>query len=151
MDAKASADDMKAISLWQPWASAVVLGIKTIETRGWSTNYRGRLAIHAAKLWKPEQQLFAATEHALGRLPKRIPLGCIVGYVDLVDCRPTELEEASALERILGNFAPGRYAWILAFPVQLDEPVPFRGKQGFFSVPDALIWATHYNTNREMT
>lgn len=39
---------MKAISLWQPWASLVALGVKTIETRSWSTKYRGPLTIHAA-------------------------------------------------------------------------------------------------------
>ena len=32
---------MKAISLWQPWASAVSVGSKRIETRHWSTNHRG--------------------------------------------------------------------------------------------------------------
>lgn len=40
---------MKALSLWQPWASLVAIGAKTIETRSWSTSYRGPLAIHAAK------------------------------------------------------------------------------------------------------
>ena len=40
---------MKALSLWQPWASLVALRVKTIETRSWSTSYRGPLAIHAAK------------------------------------------------------------------------------------------------------
>lgn len=38
---------MKALSLWQPWASLVALGEKRIETREWSTRYRGELAIHA--------------------------------------------------------------------------------------------------------
>uniref|UniRef100_A0A6M3J354 ASCH domain-containing protein n=1 Tax=viral metagenome TaxID=1070528 RepID=A0A6M3J354_9ZZZZ len=32
---------MKAISLWQPWASAMALGWKKIETRSWGTSYRG--------------------------------------------------------------------------------------------------------------
>ena len=41
-------DSMKAISLHQPWASLVALGVKTLETRSWSTGYRGPLAIHAA-------------------------------------------------------------------------------------------------------
>lgn len=36
------------LSLWQPWATLVALGVKTIETRSWSTHYRGPLAIHAA-------------------------------------------------------------------------------------------------------
>lgn len=39
---------VKALTLWQPWASLVALGVKTIETRSWSTKYRGPLAIHAA-------------------------------------------------------------------------------------------------------
>ncbi len=47
---------MKALTLWQPWASLVALGVKTIETRSWSTKYRGPLAIHAgakkpARIW----------------------------------------------------------------------------------------------------
>lgn len=40
---------MKAITLHQPWATLVSLGVKTIETRSWTTRYRGPLAIHAAK------------------------------------------------------------------------------------------------------
>ena len=39
---------MKVLTLHQPWASLVALGVKTIETRSWSTQYRGPLAIHAA-------------------------------------------------------------------------------------------------------
>lgn len=39
---------MKALTLWQPWASLIAVGDKTIETRSWSTKYRGPLAIHAA-------------------------------------------------------------------------------------------------------
>jgi hypothetical protein len=41
---------MKALTLHQPWASLVAVGAKTIETRSWSTRYRGPLAIHAAKM-----------------------------------------------------------------------------------------------------
>lgn len=32
---------MKALTLYQPWAQLIVLGPKTIETRSWSTKYRG--------------------------------------------------------------------------------------------------------------
>src|SRR5437868_804524 len=42
---------VKALSLWQRWASAMALGWKRIETRHWSLSYRGLLAIHAAKRW----------------------------------------------------------------------------------------------------
>lgn len=40
---------MKALSLWQPWATLIAIGAKMIETRGWHTSYRGSLLIHAAK------------------------------------------------------------------------------------------------------
>ena len=40
---------MKAISLWQPWATLMATGAKRFETRGWGTNYRGAIAIHAAQ------------------------------------------------------------------------------------------------------
>lgn len=40
---------MKAISLYQPWATLVAIGEKKIETRSWRTDYRGPLAIHASK------------------------------------------------------------------------------------------------------
>lgn len=43
---------MKALTLWQPWASLIAVGAKTIETRSWSTTYRGPLAIHAAATTK---------------------------------------------------------------------------------------------------
>ncbi|MEJ7626722.1 MAG: ASCH domain-containing protein [Ferruginibacter sp.] len=40
---------MHVISLLQPWASLVVMGAKTIETRSWSTKHRGPILIHASK------------------------------------------------------------------------------------------------------
>lgn len=39
---------MKALTLYQPWAHLVAIGAKQIETRSWSTDYRGPLAIHAS-------------------------------------------------------------------------------------------------------
>lgn len=39
---------MRALTLWQPWAQLVALGVKVIETRSWGTKYRGPLLIHAA-------------------------------------------------------------------------------------------------------
>lgn len=46
-------DPMKALTIRQPWASLIALGVKTIETRSWRTNYRGPIAIHAG-LTKPK-------------------------------------------------------------------------------------------------
>lgn len=39
---------MKALTIWQPWASLIACGAKRYETRSWATKYRGPIAIHAA-------------------------------------------------------------------------------------------------------
>lgn len=36
---------LKALTLWQPWATLIAIGAKRIETRGWATSYRGPLVI----------------------------------------------------------------------------------------------------------
>lgn len=61
----------------------------------------------------------------------------------LVDVRPSsELElTISAVERIYGNYSPGRFGWILEDVRALPEPIPCKGAQGFFDVPDALLAA----------
>lgn len=40
---------IKALTLYQPWATLIAIGAKKIETRSWDTKYRGPLAIHASK------------------------------------------------------------------------------------------------------
>lgn len=132
---------MKAISLWQPWASAIALGLKTIETRSWSTKYRGELAIHAANRWAGDQREFARIEHMVGRLPARVPLGAIVAVATLSEVRSTyDLRvEVGPIERIYGDYRDGRYGWVLTDIRPLREPIPYRGAQGFFNVPDEVL------------
>lgn len=158
---------MRAISLWQPWASAVALGSKRIETRHWSTDYRGPLAIHAAKrcvkgeliVWHCSWTWCGALAPLGVRMGQNeqlwefLPFGAIVAVVNLVDCRSTEAFDQAALDKIrfaadslgkwterqMGNFEPGRYGWVLDDIRPLKEPIPFRGAQGFFNVPDGIL------------
>ena len=39
-----------AISIKQPWAALLVVGLKTVEVRTWPTRRRGPVFIHAGKL-----------------------------------------------------------------------------------------------------
>lgn len=93
---------MKAISLWEPWATLVVTGEKRIETRGWETSHRGLIAIHAAKrsptaamrMALEEPYLTALGRHGVHPGHHRQPelafaLGAIVGTVELVNCVAT--------------------------------------------------------------
>lgn len=145
---------MRAISLWQPWASAIALGLKRYETRHWSTDYRGPLAIHAARKSTRELEDFfndlmlrgdmwptfqAARLYSFTMLPK----GGIVAIAILIDVLPTErLTKRGAVsdsERVLGNFAPGRFAWQLRNIHPLPQPYYIKGRQGFFNVPDCYL------------
>ena len=126
---------MKAISLWQPWATAIAFGVKKYETRHWSTPYRGLLAIHAAKhIMDKETRLFAMTERTLGRLPARIPFGAMLCIVELVSVEPTEevALRVGAIERMYGDYTPGRFAWRLRLLEVFNEPIACKGHQGFF-------------------
>lgn len=161
---------MKATSLWQPWASAVAIGAKKIETRGHRTHYRGPLAIHAAQRLNKNELIYTKSIwnwcgalRPLGvtmggdkPLWELMPFGAVVATCILEDCRPTgsfTLDEIETprrppgetghhydwTERLMGNFDLGRFGWILRDVVPLRTPLPFKGKQGFFEVPDDLI------------
>ena len=136
---------MKAITLWQPWATLVACGVKSIETRSWATPHRGPLLIHAAKRWDDGLALaLAGVNHVfrgegLPTLPRELPLGCVVAIARLVDCVRCEADSDFApLEHEFGDLAPGRYAWRLTDVVRVDPPVSWRGMQGLWDVPPDL-------------
>lgn len=131
---------MKTLTLTQPWASLVALGHKQVETRSWRTKYRGPLAIHAAKGFPRHARDFAATERAIGRLDRRIPLGAIVCTATIKDCVPTQevADSLSGLERHLGDYSYGRWAWLLTDINPLVEPVFVRGALGLWEWDEQL-------------
>ena len=88
---------MRALSLWQPWASVIFekdhngVQVKPDETRHWATRIRGRIAIHAAKkvLRYDEQAYYEPQMRALGLRWAEMPFGCIIGTVEFVRCSST--------------------------------------------------------------
>ena len=132
---------MKAISLIQPWASLIALGHKRIETRSWSTNYSGALAIHASKGFPGWAKAFAAEERELGRLPDKLPRGAIVAVAQLVDVRKTEelALEISGLERRLGDYSFGRFGFVFKEICPLSEPVSCRGALSLWQPDNATF------------
>jgi activating signal cointegrator 1 len=150
---------MKALSLWQPHALAIGIGLKPWETRDWPTNYRGPLAIHAAKRYFKDDDIWsqAATlticrrlfpscqgvtvEAARILIASSLVYGAVVCTCELVDCVPTHKlrGKLDAGPDFWGDFSDGekgagRYAFKLENVQQLEQPVPWRGLQGFFDV-----------------
>jgi len=144
---------MKCISLWQPWASLWVSGQKIHETRSWAMSHRGDLAVQASKKWtaelremcyRPEflralrQNEADGTTLMFERLERS--LGCIVGVVNIRDCKLITIDNAPPSPDFdFGDYTPGRYMIRADNFRPFAEPVPFKGAQGLFDVPDALI------------
>lgn len=131
---------MYVLSLLQPWATLVVTGAKTIETRSWSTRHRGSLLIHASQ--GKAGEIFAADPLFQRYIPdfEALPFGAIIGSVRLEKILPTEdfdLSDAAMNtftleEKAFGDYTSGRYGWLLVDPVKFKHPIPERGMPGLW-------------------
>jgi hypothetical protein len=123
---------IKAITLHQPWAS-LVGKYKHYETRGKATNYRGKIAIHAAIRQKTtDYQVNELSDLLVG---EEIPFGSVIAIAQLTDCiKMTEefISQQSETELRCGLWEVGRYAWKLENVEILDEPIPARGMPGLW-------------------
>ena len=122
---------MKALSIRQPWAWLIVNGYKDIENRTWSTDFRGKIYVHAGRRIKsgdfPEQRHYIRKSGLI--LPEEPPLGAIVGEVIITDCVDTSSSP----------WFCGPYGFILSSPVAYEDPIPYRGQLGFFQVDEDKV------------
>lgn len=147
----------------QPWATLIALGAKRIETRSWSTSYRGPIAIHAGKNRDDCADAMAGNDRLLRLLTQHgvhpsavndVPFGAIVATATLVACARMlrdicpgdvsyvvggDVRFPSAQERALGWWEPGRSAWVLDDVTPLDTPIPTRGYQGLWDWDESPV------------
>lgn len=124
---------MKAFTVYQPYAYAIVAGLKGYETRPRRVHIRGRVAVHAGKRafdgGGVEEML--AWEVAYGEAVKaayteqgekgmfraaELAFGAVVGTVEIVDCVPVEEIMHTLAERERDNYR--RQYWDLLREVQ---------------------------------
>ena len=157
---------MKVLSLIQPWASLCVhiddngKALKQIETRSWNTKHRGLILIHASKkkmsnslLGTPMMEAYAELyEKGLVENTICLPLGAIIGCVDLVDTISTNGINynshggdgngnewcMSHQELAFGDYSPNRYGWLLSNPILFREPIPCKGQLSIWNLPIEL-------------
>ena len=124
---------MKVLSLTEPYATLIKNGVKSIETRSWKTNYRGKLYIHASatkmpKEYKENKELMSLVDI------NNLNYGNIICSCELVDCIKmtdefiNDVRNNRKNEYITGIYDNGRYAWILENIEQLDSPIKAKGK-----------------------
>lgn len=151
---------MRALSLTQPWATLVAVGEKSVETRSWSTPYRGLLAIHAAvglesvgglaglsRLIESDPFASALAPHISGYTAEErardLPRGALVAVVELVDVvklrapgLPEDLRHPTARphEETFGDYRPGRFAWSFVHRLNLHDGIECRGALGLWKI-----------------
>lgn len=149
---------MRALSLWQPWASLIAFGAKRWETRSWGTDYRGPLLVHAALRKSPEIADPRFVEEALQVLGHAdfdaLPRGRVVAVCELTGCyQITNVNEwtdylnmtyrgnlpGGYRELKFGDWSPERYVWKLEHVRRLHAPFPLVGHQGLWNVGQETI------------
>ena len=148
---------MKALTVWQPWASLIILGAKPYEFRGWAAPkaVRGeRIAIHAGARKVKRDEIadliirlhdepwstglikdlaLPLLDRALLR-PDLLPLASIVGTAVLgAPVRAQTLtKEFGTPPNDSRRIQYGLWAWPMGDPQPLEPIQPARGAQGFW-------------------
>jgi hypothetical protein len=117
---------MKAITIKQPWAWAIIFGGKDVENRSWCTRYRGPLAIHAGAAYRTDVSLPRGV-HAPERAELRF--SAILGVVELVD----------VVQKSRSRWFQGKYGFVLRNPRPLAAPVQCKGRLGLWTLTPAHL------------
>lgn len=136
---------MKALSIQQPWAWAILHAGKDIENRTWPTDYRGPLLIHASKRYDHNAANFIIPRLDWGMRahlpdggipgPKLLPCGGIMGMVQIVGCAGVSRKSYTPHS---SPWFEGPYGFVLRYPQELPF-LPWPGKLGLFDFPDELL------------
>lgn len=132
---------MKALTIWQPWASLIAWPLKSIENRTWEAPWvlGKRIAIHAGNKFDEDAALHLSVRPppvpAVVQLARKVH-GAIVctAVVDRFIVEP----DAEQLGGAIDTWFCGPVGWVLR-DVRKFEPVPARGAQGLWDVPADVL------------
>jgi hypothetical protein len=133
-------EPMKVLSLLQPWATLLIMGVKKIETRSWCSRYRGELLIHASSGKKGSVLVTEPPFKKYINHFNALPFSAIIGKVILEDIVPVDelqfsdghINSLTLEEKAFGDYTKGRYAWILSEPIAFDAPIFIKGSLGLW-------------------
>jgi len=158
---------MKALTVKQPWGSLICLGIKPIENRAWKCpeKYIGqRVLIHTSSSQgkkfninlTDEQMIAAFGSIAMDSIAGNFEFGAIIGSAIILDCVINHPSIWAEKQHCLlktpckdlakrpncwdgcMHFSKPIYNWVLANPILFPEPIPAKGKLGFWDYPNIL-------------
>src|SRR5579863_8262625 len=123
-------EEMKCLSVSQPYADLIINGKKTIELRTWNTKFRGECLIHAPIRIKDE-----ACDR-LGIEKSNLRTGVIIGKVEVYDVKLynslEELRQDHDKHHFDEDVFRHKYGFLLRKPQALRVPISYKGSLGFF-------------------
>lgn len=125
---------MKALTVKQPWAWALIHGGKDVENRSKPTKYRGQLYIHAGLSWSKEGFDYMR-ENGLHIVPEGLESGMVIGTVDVISCHhSSDCEAVALMSNSCSQWAMAdHYHWVLDNP-QPIAPFPAKGMLGIWNL-----------------
>lgn len=124
---------IKALTLTEPWATLCALSEKNVETRSWSTHYRGRIAIHAAKgypKWARDLRykdtffrdalLFTDEDVIKGNLGHILCVRNLIAVIPTVEY--LKKYRITDKEFNFGDYSGNRFAWVFDNTVRFFTP-----------------------------
>ncbi|MFG1846716.1 ASCH domain-containing protein [Micromonospora carbonacea] len=154
---------VRAITIREPWASAIATGAKTVENRASGTAYRGPVFIHTSqRVDLPacnnnlvRQALWGRTDFTdkvIDYIAADFTLGVIIAVADLVD-----VHDADTIPTLTGEPGTCCEPWgqrlhgirtakhlVLANVRRLRNPVPARGALGLWTPTDSTVERVRY-------
>ena len=129
-------DEGMCLSMHQPWASLLVMGIKKAEGRTWYTAHRGRLWIAAAAKAPTEEEtaaiegFYQQSYDGYVEFPKEYPTSCLLGCVELVGC----LAQEEYREKYPDGESQSPFVFVCENPQQLVVKFPIKGKHKIWKI-----------------
>lgn len=150
---------MKVLTVWQPWASMIVLGLKPYEFRGYAapasiwgqrigihagarsmrraelddllSGLRAELAGHGLPTTLRVRETIAFLEQVIAEGMASLPTSAIVGSA-VLDV-PMLAKDLAELRADSDRVDHTKWAWPMCAPTQARPPQPAKGMQGFWN------------------
>lgn len=135
---------LKALTIQQPFASAIIAGHKRFETRLWKPGKINKFILHAGR-----KECNAIDNHFIAQridnwpMNYQLPTGAALGIVRIIKCydavqvyhkqlKPNP-SAATEIEMQLGLYRIGYFAWELEVVEVFEKPIDAVGQQRFWN------------------